>query len=62
MKRITKFNDSFFRIEVYTPNFNHEKFERVFEKVISGVKISYYRCSKWTCKDFFSVFKAKFNI
>jgi len=25
VKRITKFNDSFFRIKVYTPNFNHEK-------------------------------------
>jgi len=31
VKRITKFNDSFFRIKIYTPNFNHEKFEKVFE-------------------------------
>jgi len=31
-KRITKFNDSFFRIKVYTPNFNHKKFKKVFEK------------------------------
>jgi len=50
VKRITKFNDSFFRIKVYTPNFNHVKFEELFEKVISGVKISYCRCSKWNHK------------
>ena len=47
VKRITKFNDSFFRIKVYTPNFKHEKFKEVFEKVIPGVKISYHKCSKW---------------
>jgi len=50
VKRITKFNDSFFRIKVYTLNFNHEKFEEVFEKTISGVKISYRRYSKWNHK------------
>ena len=50
LKRITNFNNNFFKIEVYTPNFNHEKFEKVFEKVISGVKISYCRCSKWNHK------------
>jgi len=32
VKRITKFSDSFFRIKVYTSNFDHEKFEKVFEK------------------------------
>jgi len=46
VKKITKFNDSFFRITVFTPNFNHQKFVKVFEKVITVVKISYYRCSK----------------
>jgi len=38
VKKITKFNDSYFRIKMHTPNFNHEKFEEVFEKEISGVK------------------------
>jgi len=46
MKRITNFKDNFFRMKVYTPNFNHEKFKKVFEKAILGVKISYCRCSK----------------
>jgi len=41
VKRNTKFNDSFFRIKVYAPNFNHEKFKKVFENALSGVKISY---------------------
>ena len=50
VKRNTKFNDSFFRIKVHTPNFYKEKFEEVFEKEISGVKISYCRCSKWNHK------------
>jgi len=36
VKKITKFNDNFFRIKVCTPNFCHEKFEKVFEKAISG--------------------------
>jgi len=50
-KRITKFNDSLFKIKVYTPNFNREKIWRcIFEKVVSGVKISYRRCSKWNHK------------
>jgi len=26
VEKISKFSDSFFRIKVYTPNFNHEKF------------------------------------
>jgi len=63
VKKITKFNDSFFRIKVYTPNFNHEKFEKIFEKkkkkTISGIEFSYYGCSKWNHKIFFSVFKIK---
>jgi len=50
VKRITKFNDSFFRIKINTPKFNHPKFEKVFEKAISGVKISYCKCSKWNHK------------
>ena len=50
VKRITKFNDSFFKIKVYTPNFNHKKFKKVFKKALSGVKISYCRCSKWNHK------------
>ena len=41
MKKITKFTDSLFRIKLFTPNINHAKFEKVFEKAISGVKISY---------------------
>jgi len=45
VKRVTKFNDSFFRIKVYTPNFNQTKFVKVFffkkKKAISKVKISY---------------------
>ena len=28
VKRITKFNDSFFRIKVYTHNFNYKKFKK----------------------------------
>jgi len=40
VKRITTFNNRFFRIKVYTPNFNHAKYAKVFEKAISGVKIS----------------------
>jgi len=44
-KKLINFSDSFFRIKIYTPNFNQAKFEKVFEKAISGVKISYYRCS-----------------
>ena len=32
-------NDSFFRIKVNAPNFNHEKFEEGFEKALSGIKI-----------------------
>ena len=50
VKRITKFNDSFFRIKVYTSNFNLEKFKEVFENALSGVKISYHRYSKWNHK------------
>ena len=50
VKRITKFNDSFFRIKVYVPNFNHEKFKIVFENALSGVKISYRRYSQWNHK------------
>jgi len=50
VKRITKFNDSFLRIKVYTPNFNLKKFKKVFKKALSGVKISYRRCSKWNHK------------
>ena len=50
IKRITKFNDSFFRIKVYTPDFNLKKFKKVFKKALSGVKISYCRCSKWNHK------------
>jgi len=38
MKQTTNFNDSFFRIKVYTPNFNHPKFAKVFEKEILEVK------------------------
>ncbi|KAG4108242.1 hypothetical protein H8356DRAFT_1334790 [Neocallimastix lanati (nom. inval.)] len=33
VKRITIFNDSFFRIKVYTPNFNYSKFVKESEKV-----------------------------
>ncbi|KAG4091977.1 hypothetical protein H8356DRAFT_1429961 [Neocallimastix lanati (nom. inval.)] len=40
VKRNTKFNDSFFRIKVYAPNFNHEKFKKVFENALSGKIIS----------------------
>jgi hypothetical protein len=29
-------------IQVYTSNFNHAKCEKVFEKTISAVKISYF--------------------
>jgi len=49
-KRTSKFNDSFFRIKVYTPNFNHKEFLKVFEEAISEDKISYCRCSKWNHK------------
>jgi len=63
VKRVTKFNDSFFRIKVYTPNFNLKKFKKkVFKKALSGVKISYCRCSKWYHKVSFRHFKTKFNI
>jgi len=34
LKKIIKFNDSFIRTKIYTPNFNHEIFEKVFEKSI----------------------------
>ena len=49
VKRIIKFNDSFFKIKVYvyTPYFNLKKFNVVFKKALSGVKISYCWCSKW---------------
>ena len=50
VKRITNFNDSFFRIKVYNPNFNLKKFKKVFKKALSGVKISYCRCSEWNHK------------
>jgi hypothetical protein len=50
VKRITNFSDSFFRIKVYTPNFNLKKIKKVFKKALSGVKISYNRCSKWNHK------------
>ena len=57
VKRITKFNDSFFRIKVYTPNFNLKKFKKVFKKVLSEVKISFCRCSKWNHKVSFRLLK-----
>ena len=50
VKRITKFDDSFFRIKVYTPKFNLKKFKKVFKKALSGVKISYCRYSIWNYK------------
>ena len=50
VKRITKFNDNFFRIKVYTPNFNNQKFKEISENALSGIKISYRRCSKWNHK------------
>jgi len=59
VKRITNFNDSFFRIKVYTPNFNHKKFKEVFKNALSGVKISYRRCSKWNHKVSFWHLKQK---
>jgi len=40
VKRITNFNDSFFRIKVYIQNFNLKIFKKVFKKALSGVKIS----------------------
>ena len=46
VKRITNFNDSFFRIKIYTPNFNQAKFIKIFEKAISGVNISDCKCSR----------------
>jgi len=66
LKSITYFNDSFFRMKVYTPNFNQEKFVKVFEKAI-------YQELKFHILDvlngiirffffFFSAFKIKFNI
>jgi len=57
IQRITKFNDSVFRIKVYTPNFNLKKFKKVFKKALSVVKISYCRCSKWNHKVFFRYLK-----
>jgi len=62
MKRKTNFNDSIFRIKVNTPNFNLAKFVKIFEQVISGVKISYCRCSKWNHKVSIQHLKQKFNI
>jgi len=62
VKRIAKFNDSFFRIKVYPPNFNHDMSKKVFENVLSGVKISYRRYSKWNHKVSFWHLKQKINI
>ena len=50
VKRITKFNDRFFRIKVCTPNFNVKKFKKVFKKALSGVKFSNCKCSNWNHK------------
>jgi len=66
VKKITKFNDSFFRIKVYTPNFNHEKFEKIFEKK----KKKQYQELNFHIMDvpngiirfFFQYLKSKFNI
>jgi hypothetical protein len=51
--KLLKTSENFFRIKVYTLNFNYTKFVKVFEKAIPGVKISYCRCSKWNHKVFF---------
>lgn len=50
VKKITKFNNSFFRIKICSPNVNYVKFEQVFDKAISGFKFSYCRSSEWNDK------------
>jgi len=38
IKRITKFNNSFFRIKVYTPNFNLKKLKKYLKKHYQELK------------------------